>query len=179
MQSQQREVLGQVSQIRVQSEEADQRIGRLITSVEWIAATLDRVSSSQRMHEDRLSSLGKPLETINRQLTELSAVALELPSTLEAHGQAVRTAANASKASAETNERMAQAVQSCGEAVQSLRDSWNEAIRFLRHADTAREQALRQQLDRHWRRISIVCAASFLLTSAAVTAIVLGARLLA
>lgn len=174
--AQQARMLGLVESLDARSSIAQERADQLIASVEWIAATLDRLSTEQRAQATQLGALAKPLETVGKQVHALSAVTQELPRALESQTQAVRTLGGTVQASAERHQRIEAVVQRCAESVEALRSSWSETVRLWRQADAAREQALKRLLDQQWRRMLVAAAAMTVLGMGLALAAVLGLR---
>lgn len=162
--SQQKQVLDDVDGIRERLIDLDRRTERVVASSEWIAGALEQLQAAQRAQGDQIGSLSKPLDATHKQVMAISAATTELPAALDAHTRELRSLGASVKQVGAGGERVEASLQLCLDRIDALRASWSEVIRSIRQAEAARDEVLRQQLDRHGRRMLL---ASLSMTGAA------------
>ncbi len=153
----------------------DLRAQALAAAVERVASTLERLSDSQRAQGECIAAIAGQVSGAGAQVAALAASLRELPGSVHEQAQALRLLARQMESAQQIDVQMVQSIGHFGSAVESLRQSANEAVQTLERmhqAEREQTQSLRSFLREQNRRLLIVTIAAAGLGIAALAALI-------
>lgn len=134
----------------------DLRAEALAASVDRVGEIIERLAESQRAQGESIAVIAAQVTSAGQQTARLAYTLSEVPTSLAAQAQVVRSIAQSLDAARETETQMVQSLQRFGLAVDSLRETGSaqvEALQRMHTSDLEQTDALkgfiREQNRRH------------------------------
>ena len=167
--------------LKTHFEAQDRRGEQLNNSLASVASTLETIASSQQTQTRSISTIAQHSENAARHAAALLATTVELPASLQAQAEAVRSVARRLEAGQATDAQLVFSLQHFGQAVDSLHQAGSlqvETLQRLHQTDERHHEQFRALIRSQNRRVYWVCglitAAFTLSTAALITALILG-----
>jgi hypothetical protein len=151
-------VLELLDLMRLHFERQDQRAVELAAGVERVGSTLEQLAGTQRTQGECLASIVGRVEDAARASKGLSSMLAEVPASLQAQAEAVRTVARQMEASRATDAELVGSLQQFSHAADSLRNAGTVQTETLQrlHDTGERQTASLQAFVRQQTRLLLL-----------------------
>ncbi len=154
-----RRTLELMDAMRMHFERQDRRFEQLAAGVDRVAQTLERLEVTARIQGESLSGIAEQSEGANRHAATLAATLLELPASMQAQVDAVRTIARQMEVSSEVSGQLVHSLQRVSHAAETLRDTNATQLTSLQQAiagEGKRHEALTGFIREQSRRLTVI-----------------------
>ena len=162
--------------MRTHFEAQDRRSEKLESAIQSVAGTLDEISQSQKEQSQSLAVIAQHTDAAAKNAAAMLATTIELPASLQAQAEAVRTVAKRMESAQETDAELVGSLQNLGRALDELHRAGAlqvETLQRLNMSDARNQDQFRALLKAQNRRIYWVCGvivAAFALSTAGLIA---------